>query len=163
MVRKSSQLQIRVSPDQKAVLKRLAADQGVSVSAYVLSRALPAHQDELDQRVRRLESATHRHNHLSDLILYLSTLPVDDFDRVVAAADFSTLPVLLQNYAAAAVEQEASRRGASAPAWTREIEQPFRPHFAWDLRSLRPHLMRVSPPAFKRRNLFVPSPLDRRA
>jgi Antitoxin ParD len=160
MVRKSSQLQIRVSPHQKAVVKALAADLGVSVSEYVLSRILPPTNDELDTRVRNLKAASHRHKYLSDLVLYLSALSSEEFDTAVAVVEFSGLPLLLQNYAAAAVEQEASRRGLSAPSWTQEVDQPLRPHFAWDLRSLRPYLMRVSPPAFKRRNLFVPSPLD---
>src|SRR5690349_3453361 len=38
---KSEQLQIRLTPGQKAALKRLAARAGQDVSQYVLSRVLP--------------------------------------------------------------------------------------------------------------------------
>jgi len=159
---KTSQLQIRVSPAQKDALKRLAAEAGLTVSAYVLAVALPPVSEEFTRRIRALTGAVDRHKQLWDLTIYLSSLPDAGFVEAVAVADFAGIPPLLQNYAAASVEQEASRRGLAAPAWTESIENPVRPHFAWELRSLRPHLMRMSPPAFKRRNLYVPAPDDRR-
>ncbi|MBT8489349.1 MAG: hypothetical protein KJO65_11045, partial [Gemmatimonadetes bacterium] len=63
---------------------------------------------------------------------------------------------------AALVERDASRRGLRAPAWTFDVAPMARPHFAWDLGSLRPHLMRVTPPTFKARRVFVASPGDPR-
>ena len=42
---KSEQLQIRVSPRQKATLKQRAALAGQGMSSYVLSRVLPASEE----------------------------------------------------------------------------------------------------------------------
>ncbi len=39
---KSAQLQIRVSPAQKAAIRQAAKRAGIEMSAYVLARALPA-------------------------------------------------------------------------------------------------------------------------
>ena len=62
----------------------------------------------------------------------------------------------------AEVEQEAGRRGVDPPAWTGGVEAMADPSFAWRLPSLQPHLMRVSPLAYKRRNVFVASLRDQR-
>jgi uncharacterized protein (DUF1778 family) len=152
---KTSQLQIRVSPEQKAALKRLAARAGVSVSEYVLTRVLPTGKIELDRRVEELRSAAVRHEALDDLLAFLEDLPADRLEQVGPPAALDDLPAVVRNQVAAAVEHAAARSGVEAPRWVREIEPPDRPHFAWELRSLRPHLMRVTPAAFKRRNVFV--------
>jgi hypothetical protein len=162
MSSKTSQLQIRVSPEQKRALKLLAERAGLSTSAYVLSIALPGGSPEFTRRVQALSAGRDRPNALSDLGFYLAAIPPETFLRAISEVDFGKLSPLLRNYAAAAVEQECARRRAPIPSWATDVEPPARPHFAWELRSLRPHLTRVSPPAFKRRNLFVPSPQDER-
>lgn len=158
MSSKTSQLQVRVSPGQKASLKRLAEAAGLSVSAYVLSVVLPPTQLEFSERARALRGARNHANALSDLMLFLSGLSVEEFPEAVDGADLDDLPLLLQNYAAATVEQEAARKGLKTPRWAAAVPQVDRPHFSSDLRSLRPYLMRVTPPAFKRRNVFVALP-----
>ena len=158
MSSKSSQLQVRVSPAQKASLKRLAEAAGLSLSAYVLSVVLPRTQLEFNERVRALRGGKNHAKTLSGLVLHLSALSAEEFPGAVDGADIEDLPLLLQNYAAATVEQEAARKGLQAPRWAAQVPQVDRPHFASDLRSLRPYLMRVTPPAFKRRNVFVALP-----
>ena len=54
MQTKTSQLQIRVSPEEKSALKRLAASAGQSVSSYVLSRVLPSAELEFTGIYSRL-------------------------------------------------------------------------------------------------------------
>ena len=159
---KTSQLQIRVSPSEKEALKRLAEESGVSVSQYVLSRALPTHRMEFEDAVDALREGGARGDALPRLTRFLARLSNPDFAEATGGGAPRHLPALLQNYAAAAVEREASRRGATPPAWPREVEAMPRPNFAWDLRSLRPHLMRVTPPAFKARRVFVAAPGDPR-
>lgn len=155
MGNKTSQLQIRVSPEQKVALKRLASEAGVSVSAYVLSVVLPSTQEEFQAQVRALASSIDRSKALSDLTLFLSGLSPAEFPTAVADLDLSKLSLTLQNYVAAAVEQEAQRKQLDPPGWVASVPAPDQPNFAWDLPSLRPHLMRVTPLTFKRRNVFV--------
>lgn len=155
---KTSQLQIRISPAQKAALKSLAHEAGMSVSAYVLSRALPSMKLDFDRRVAALTGGPGRAAALSELASHLRGLPDEHFRAAVAGAGPAQLPELLQNYAAATVEREALRRGMDPPEWTARVEPLPTPHFASDLPSLRPHLMRVTPAAFKRRRVFVGAP-----
>ena len=50
MTRKSEQIQIRVTPHQKAALKRRAKHAGQDVSSYVLSRTLPPPVEPVSKR-----------------------------------------------------------------------------------------------------------------
>ena len=159
---KTSQLQIRVSPSEKATLKRLAADAGLSISAYVLSVSLPSRQLEFRERLVGLLAQSDRGKALSDFAVFLSELGVDEFRDAAVSADLDGMPLLLQNLAAAAVEQEAQRKSVPPPAWTVGVQPLPRPYFSWDLRSLRPHLMRVTPPSYKKRNVFISVAGDRR-
>ena len=162
METKSGQLQIRVTPAEKAALKRLAADAGQSLSAFVLSRALPPGQDEVTRRVRALGGGKNLPKALSDLRLHLQSLSGEEFDATVAGIDRQGLTPLQANCAAAAVEGEAWRRGRMAPEWTQAIDPLDRPYFGWGLPSLRPHLMRVTPATLKRRNVYLADPEDDR-
>lgn len=159
---KTSQLQIRVSPSEKAVLKRLADDAGLSVSSYVLSKALPTHRADFEAAVSALRDAPDRGASLGVLAVFLGALSDSAFMEATAGGPSPALPPLLQNYAAAVVEREAARRGVEPPLWTLEVAPMPRPHFDWDLPSLRPHLMRVTPPSFKARRVFVATSGDPR-
>jgi uncharacterized protein (DUF1778 family) len=155
---KTSQLQIRVTPEQKATLKRLAAEAGTSVSSYVLSAVLPPTQAEFQEQLSRVHAAPVRSGALAAFLSFLGGLSDDEFPGAVAEANLDTIPLLKQNLIAAGVEQEASRRGLRPPVWTNAVAMPERPYFAWDLWSLRPHLMHRTPLAFKRRTLFLTAP-----
>jgi uncharacterized protein (DUF1778 family) len=152
---KTSQLQIRVTPEQKGSLKRLAASAEMSVSQYVLSRLLPSTSLELGARARALGSSADRHRALSDLLEFVGALKPDELSEAVAEVKLGDLSPVVRNYVAAVVEQEAWRKQIRPPQWVADVAPPDRAHFAWELRSLRPYLMRVTPPAFKRRNVFV--------
>jgi uncharacterized protein (DUF1778 family) len=158
MAAKTSQLQIRISPSQKAALKSLAKDEGMSVSAYVLSRALPSARRELEEKLHALADGADREAALEDLASYLGHLSEDGFRQALAGSGPTDLPPVAESYAAAAVEREAAGRGTVPPSWVRALAPLERPHFEWELRSLRPHLMRMAPPAYKRRRLFVVPP-----
>jgi len=159
---KTSQLQIRVSPDQKEALKRMSAEAGLSVSQYVLATVLPSAGVEFGLRIEGLRGTGLSPNALSDLALYLSGLSATEFEVATADPELAGLSSLLRNYVAAAVEQEAGRKGVDPPAWTATIEPLPEPSFAWRLPSLQPHLMRVTQLAFKRRNVFVAALHDER-
>ena len=159
---RTGQLQIRVTPSEKATLRRLAAAEGLSLSAFVLARALPDSHEHVNGMVRALGGEAGSHKAMSDLWLYLDQLAPGEFEDVAAAIDVSELTQLQANCAAGAVEGEAWRRDVPHPAWTEGVEPLRRPHFGLDLPSLRPHLMRVSPAPLKRRNVYVALPGDPR-
>ncbi len=84
------------------------------------------------------------------------------FEEAVGAIELDGLPPLYRNYVAAMVEQAAQLKGVSPPRWTQEVEPLEEPYFAATFRYLRPHLLRVSPVPFKRRNIFIDSGLGDR-
>ena len=159
---KTAQLQIRVSPRQKATLKRLAAAAGQDMSNYVLARALPPARLRFEEIVEALEDEGDRRFALAELNDLLSGLPPVEFSDAVADADLARLSPVVQNYVAAMVEQAASGKGVEAPQWVASTPPLERPYFAAPLPSLRLHLLTASPAAFKRRNLFVDATLGAR-
>lgn len=162
MSTKTSQLQIRVSPSQKEMLKRMADQAGLSLSAYVLSRALPSARRELEERIDALRDYDDGEAALRELMTYLRGLPDETYREAVEAPVPAELPPVPRNLVTAVVEREAERRSMSPPGWAARVEPLSEPHFAWNLPALRPHLLRVAAPAFKRRRIFVADPTERR-
>src|SRR4051812_4161054 len=76
----------------------------------------------------------------------LSSLPGDALSRLDAT---------MQCRVAAMVEHASAQRGRSPPSWTADVPPLEVPDMAAPLRSLRLHLPKASPVAFRRRNLFV--------
>jgi hypothetical protein len=159
MTAKSQQLQIRVTPDQKAELKRLAASAGQDVSIYVLSRALPEGRVRFGEIIRALCDGRDHRFALAELNDLLANLARDQLQDTVEVAplEFRDLSSLLQNYVAAMVEHAAYRLRASVPSWVQDVVALESPYFATSLRGLRLHLLQGAPVPFKRRNIFVDS------
>ena len=157
---RTSQLQIRVSPAEKAALKRLASLSGQTVSAYVLAQALPAATHAMDAALKDLRAGPHEQAAalaaLRRTLVALSPLELVDRLQSVSVAD---LTPLMQNRVAALVEEIAHHLGVDPPTWVAAIPPLDHPHFRWPLRSLRPYQLRVSPLSLKRRNVFDPSPV----
>lgn len=152
---KSDQLQIRVSSSQKATLKKAAKRAGVDVSTYVLSRVLPQARTQALDILAALRRGADQRFALAELHDLLASQAPATLAEVTADFDLSPLSPFLQNYIAAMVEHAAHRAGVTPPPWTRAIAPLDEPYFAVPFARLRPHLLRASPPAFKRRNLFV--------
>lgn len=155
MSAKTRQLQIRVTVSQKAAIRRLAKGAGQSVSAYVLSRILPQARNRFAEILDALRRDDEPRFALAELHDHLADLGQAQYADALDEADLEGLSPLLRNTVAAMVEEAGRRIGMDPPAWTREVEPLERPHFAVPFASLRPYLLRVSPVAFKRRNLFV--------
>jgi hypothetical protein len=152
---RTSQLQIRVTPDEKATLKRLADAAGESVSSYVLARVLPSAEMELIGLYRRLtETGVDHRVTLSELGAVLERIPGYDFADHVPPPSPDAISSLLLNCVAAMTEAAAHRKGVDPPSWTVQTPTLSQPHFGWALPSLRPHQIRVAPVPFKRRNIF---------
>ena len=158
---KTEQLQIRVSPEQKAALQALAATAGRDVSSYVLDRLLPSRAGEFGELLSALDGSNRRYA-LAELNDLLTNSPPIRFRDLVA--DGSLLPddPYMQNYVAALVEQAAALKGVVPPDWVHDIAALREPHFATPLKSLRMHLLRSAPVSFKRRNIFVDSAIGAR-
>jgi len=162
MPAKTQHLQIRVTPRQKAALKRLAAAAGRDVSGYVLSRLVPPEHDRFAEILRALAGGADHRFALAELNDLLEACAPVAFADAVARAGLGGLSEYLRNYVAAMVEQAASRKGVVPPAWTRDVAPLDTPRFATPLRSLRMHLLRAAPVPFKRRNIFVDSSVGAR-
>jgi hypothetical protein len=157
MTTKSQQLQVRLTPEQKAALKRHARRAGLDVSSYVLSRALPASRSRFHGILRGLREEESPRFALAELNDFLHDLASAEFLEAVADAELEGLSVFLRNYVAAMVEQAANQKDLAPPSWVRSVEPLEGPYFAVPWRSLRLHLLRAAPIAFKRRNIFVDS------
>lgn len=155
MATKSKQLQIRVTPEQKLRLKRLAAGAGQDVSNYVLDRVLPPARKRFDELVTLLaEEDDHRYA-LASLNDLLADVGPTELREAVVHGDLGCLSPFLGNYVAAMVEQACDMKGIDPPAWTARVLPLEAPYFAAPGPGLRLHLLKASPVAFKRRNLFV--------
>lgn len=154
MSARTSQLQIRVTPDEKKTLKRLARAAGSSVSAYVLAQALPSGTREMAAAMDELASAGGEISAAGPLWTLLRSLTADEVASTAAQPRLSELSPRTRNLVAALVEEAASEKGVDAPEWVRQVQPLERPHFGWALESLKPHQLRVTPAPFKSRNLF---------
>ncbi len=162
MVIRSQNIQVRVTPEQKAALRRLAKRADQDLSSYILSRSLPADGARFDTLVSNLRDDPNPRFVLAALNDFLGELVAVQLAEAVRHADLSGLSQFLQNYLAAMVEQACALKRAAPPPWVRDVSPLVEPYFAGDLKALRPHLLRVSPVAFKRRNLFVDSSIGAR-
>lgn len=162
MATRSEQLQIRLTPEQKAALRRKAKRAGQDLSGYVLSRVLPRASERFCELVRLAADDSRRTFALAELNDLLTDLSPKLLEETTAGADLSGLPPMTQNYIAAMVEQAANGKGVTAPAWVSGIEPLEEPYFAVPYQSLRMHLLRTAPVAFKRRNIFIDASLGDR-
>ena len=154
---RSQQLQIRVTPAQKLALRRLAKRANQDVSSYVLSRSIPMYGGQFENLIASLRDDPNPPFGLAALNDFLSELLPTQIGEAVQFADVAALSPFLQNYIAAMVEQACAQRRAEPPSWVGEVPPLERPHFAGQLKSVRPHLLLVAPVPFRRRNLFVDS------
>jgi hypothetical protein len=152
---KTTQLQIRISRSQKQKLRQQARRAGMSVAEWVLSHVFPAKRDEFERLVHALGSASERRFAWANVHDFLARLEAGDIERVLAEPASAKLTAPDDALLAAMIEHAAVLKEARIPGWVARTPPASVPFFASDLKSLRVHLLSVSPPAFRRRNLFV--------
>lgn len=166
MSTRTEQLQIRVTPGEKATLRRLAREANQSISSYVLSRALPQNRLRFASLLRTIErvqeESKDRSFALAELNDFLTGLSRQELAEATEGADVSGLGPFVRCYVAAMLEEAAHRIGAHPPAWTKDVGGLEEPRFATDLPGLRLHLLRSSPIPFRRRNIFIDSSIGAR-
>jgi len=159
---KSAQLQIRVSESQKAALRRQAKRAGMSMSDWVLSRALPPVSEAFQGLLEALVTAEKPGYVLAELNELLTRLSASEFKLAVSELPQVQLDPYWRNYVAAMVEQAAASKRTHAPAWTEDVQPLDEPVFGSSLKSLRLHLLTHSPVAFRSRNIFIDSSIGDR-
>lgn len=152
--RKAAQLQIRVSPAEKAAIQRAARRAGMDMSAYVLARALPGAAARFEALTAACRDRARARFALAELNDWLATLGTSELQEALASAPQGLAPGPA-NYVAAMVEYACGRRGVPPPAWTRSIPPLAEPMFGSALLSLRLYLLSHSPAPFRRRNIFI--------
>src|SRR5438105_2363250 len=101
MAAKTSQLQIRVSVEQKRRIKQLARDASLDVSTWVMSRLLPDEMETFQSLVSDLAADDGRDYAFAELADFLRPLPAGAFQRAVSAAPRERLDATTLNYLAA--------------------------------------------------------------
>lgn len=162
MSTRTAQIQIRVTPAEKATLKRLARASSLDVSAYVLRKALPQTADGFAEILAALRRGEDRRYALAAWDDALAALAPAEFETVLRHVDLHGLDAVTRNYLAGLVELTAHDRRVPPPAWTADVEPLEEPYFATPLRGVRPYLLRVTPVPFKRRNVFTERGVARR-
>ena len=132
------------------------------MSAYVLSRVLPAPARRFQEYVKACAEQVSPSFGLAEINSLLSALSPGELRDAVAAPPSSALTPFLANYIAAMVEYGCARCSVPAPSWTCAVAPLDDPLFGSTLQSLRLHLLTHSPPPFRRRNIFIDSTLGRR-
>jgi hypothetical protein len=159
---KSAQLQIRVSPAEKAAIERAARRAGLDMSAYVLARVLPQLRSRFGELTDACREPASERFALAELSSWLGPLGSAELREAVMSPPASGLTPYLENYVAAMVEHACARSAIEPPSWTRSIAPLPEPVFGSTLMSLRLHLLTHSPPPFRKRNIFIDSSVGAR-
>jgi len=159
---KSEQLQIRITPEQKARLKVAAAAENMSVSEWVLSALFAPDEEQFQAYLTRLARGENHKIVLADLSDFLAALEPTAFQACVGSPPSLALSPFLANYVAAMVEVAAHQKSQDPPPWTRSIPPLSEPYFGAPLKSLRLYLLASSPPPFRRRNIFIDASVGER-
>jgi len=159
---KLSQLQIRVSEDEKSAIRAAAERAGMDMSAYVLSRVLSMPEREFQESIAALTGPQAPSFALAEINSRLSRLTAAELREATRSAPAVELSAFLASYVAAMVETACERRGLRVPAWVRSIPPLASPAFGSTLQSLRLYLLTHSPAAFRRRNIFIDASLGDR-
>jgi hypothetical protein len=153
---KTTHLQIRLAPAEKAAIQRAARRAGVDMSSWVISRLLPPAALRFAELVTQVAADGGGERFaLAELNTFLAGLGAGELAQATASPPTARLPPTRANYLAAMVEYACARHGIAPPAWTQAIPPLRDPLFGSELASLRLYLLTHSPPPFRRRNIFI--------
>ncbi len=154
---KLSQLQLRVSTEEKSAIRRAARLAGMDMSAYVLRRVLPAPSALFQEAVGALVGPAEPSFALAEINSLLCRFTATELRQAVREAPKVALQPFLANYVAAMIETACDMYALPVPAWIRASEALVEPVFGSALPSLRLYLLTHSPAPFRRRNIFIDS------
>ena len=151
---KTTQLQIRVNPWQKADLKARAKRAKMGMSEWILTKIFPPQGLEWQKILKDLSRTDAPRLVIADVNDFLTRLSALEFAAAVGSPDV-VLDVYWANYVAAMVEYAAHKKNIVCPAWVMQITPLPQPVFGTSLKSVRLHLLTESPPPFRNRNIFI--------
>jgi len=125
------------------------------MSDWVLSRLIPSAQTRLQDLLEALSGSEEPGYVFAELLELLGSLNSRELELAVAEPPRAQLDSYWANYVAATVEHAAALKNVPPPSWTEDVPPADEPVFGSSLQSLRMHLLTHSPPAFRRRNIFV--------
>ena len=99
---------------------------------------------------------------LAELHDFFKRLEPQEFSRALQYPPAAQLAPFEANYLAAMIEYAAAAGNVPVPEWVKNTERLETPWFASSLQGLRLYLLTHSPPAFRRRNLFIDSSVGER-
>ena len=123
----------------------------------MLHRLLPDQRGAFLTLVRSLGVTSRPSYVLAEIHDLLADIRKAEFSTVTETVSVASLDDVRANQLAAMVETTAARLRVHPPDWVDQVTPLATPCFASELVSLRLHLLCNSPPAFRRRNLFVDS------
>lgn len=153
--RRITQLQIRVCEKEKEAIRRAADRAGRDVSGFVMDRVLPPAERLWQEILDRFDGEGLDRFALAEVADFLARLEPAELAHALVCAPMDSVSLEARNYLAAMVEQICDARNVPAPAWTRRVPPLEQPWFGSQIQSLRLHLLRSSPAAFRRRNIFI--------
>ena len=163
LMSKTHQLQIRISAEEKALIRARAARAGMDVSKWVLQQVLPPVERKFQALCRELASRPESRSFaVAEFQDWFHRLTGPEFMRAVRYPPDARLPSFEANYLAAMIEQASAIKAVKPPQWTATVEVLDSPWFASSLKSLRLYLLTHSPPPYRRRNLFIDSSIGQR-
>ncbi len=158
---KSDQLQIRVSREEKRAIAHAAAQAGMDMSTYVLSRVISAPAANFQRLISNVAGPEPRYA-LAELNSLLGGFTPEQLRDAVSVAPASILTAYMANYVAAMVERVCGQRAVSIPQWTHSVKPLAEPVFGSALVGLRLYLLTHSPAPFRHRNIFIDSSVGER-
>ncbi len=162
---KTEQLQIRISPEQKEFIRKRASESGLEMSAWILSQLFSKLPEKFAKLVHELSLSQ------SEEQRFLCYAAISDFLHELSETDLASATEQINKealahfdaaYLAAMVETACHQKNVQSPQWVRETESLPKPYFGTTLQSLRLHLLINSPPAFRKRNIFIDSSIGDR-
>ena len=124
---------------------------------------IPSPRARFDRLIADLGNDPGRRRYvLAALNDFLTETSASELVAALSAPPSASLEPYLACYLAAMVETAAHRHDFLAPAWTEAIPPLREPVFGSKLPKLRMHLLLHSPPAFRRRNIFIDSTIGSR-
>ena len=157
---KTEQLQIRVSSELKANIRKRASAANMDMSEWVLAALFPPVAREFQHlcaEIVKQGQSSNRFCVFAALSDFLQRLDSDELVRATLDQPDAKLDELSFNYVAAMVELACHRKKIKPAAWLHDAEGLSEPYFGSPLLSLRLYLLAHALVPFKKRNIFIDS------
>lgn len=162
---KTEQLQIRISPEIKASIRKRARAANMDMSEWVLAALFPpvTHEfQDLCAEIAKQEQSSNRFCAFAALNDFLQHLDSNELARAILDPPEAKLDEFGFNYIAAMVEHACNRKKIKPAVWVHDAEGLSEPYFGSPLLSLRLYLLTHALIPFRKRNIFIDSSIGDR-